>query len=124
MTCLESQNSAVAFKAASIAQDELAAKFLIEGCRVLSSRYQASASAKNRIAGNSVYAFFGQNTVSKDEASNLKRFYTPMEEGSAFRVYCDERAKYTDITVEHYSSIIATSGLGVRKIAVKEGDSE
>ncbi len=121
MTSLESQNSAVAFKASAMAQSELAAKFLLERCEVLSSRYQTSASEKTQIAGKSIYAFFAQNSISKDEASNLKRFYTPMEEGGAFRVYCDERAKYTDITVEHYSSIIATSNLGVRKITVKEG---
>ena len=68
--------------------------------------------------GNSLYAFFAHNVVSKDEPSNLKRFYTPMDEGSAFRVYCDEHAKYTDITVEHYSSIVAASGLGVRKLKI------
>ena len=45
-----------------------------------------------------------------------------MEEGTPVRVYCDETAKYTDITVEHYSSIVATSNLGVRKITVKEGE--
>ena len=121
MTCLESQNSAVAFKAGAMAQSELAAKFLLEGCEVLTSRYQASATQKSQIAGLSVYAFFAQNAISKDEPSNLKRFYTPVEEGGAFRVYCDEHAKYTDITVEHYSSIVATSELGVRKITVKEG---
>ena len=71
---------------------------------------------------DSVYAFFGQNSISKDEPSNLKRFYTPMEEGTPFRVYCDESAKYTDITVEHYSSIVATSDLGVRKLSIKEGE--
>lgn len=123
MTCLESQNSAVAFKAAAAAQSEIAAKFLLDGCEVLSSRYQSSPSEKIQILGKSVYAFFAQNTISKDEASNLKRFYTPMEEGSAFRVYCDEHAKFTDLTVEHYSSIVATSELGVRKITVKEGES-
>ena len=121
MTCLESQNSAVAFKAAAAAQSEIAAKFLLEGCKVLSSRYQSSPSEKTQILGKSVYAFFAQNAISKDEASNLKRFYTPMDEGTAFRVYCDEHAKYTDLTVEHYSSIVATSELGVRKITVKEG---
>ena len=120
MTCLESQNSAVAFKGAAMAQDELAGKFLLDGCRVLSSRYQSSASAKSRIAGSTIYAFFARNSISKDEPSNLKRFYTPTEEGSPFRVYCDEHAKYTDLTVEHYSSIVATSSLGVRKLKIKE----
>ena len=118
MTCLESQNSAVAFKGAAMAQDELAGKFMLDGCRVISSRYQSSASEKSKVLGNSLYAFFAQNAVSKDEPSNLKRFYTPMDEGSAFRVYCDEHAKYTDITVEHYSSIVAASGLGVRKLKI------
>ena len=120
MTCLESQNSAVAFKGAAMAQDELAGKFLLDGCRVLSSRYQSSASEKSRIAGSTIYAFFARNSISKDEPSNLKRFYTPTEEGSPFRVYCDEHAKYTDLTVEHYSSIVATSSLGVRKLKIKE----
>lgn len=122
MTCLEKQNSAVAFKGSAMAQEELAQKFLLDGCKVMSARYQISPTAKSQIAGRNVYAFFAQNSVSKDEPSNLKRFYTPMEEGSPFRVYCDETAKYTDITVEHYSSIVATSSLGVRKISVKEGD--
>ena len=35
-----------------------------------------------------------------------------------------QRIKRWLITVEHYSSIIATSGLGVRKISVTEGASE
>ncbi|MBE6410943.1 MAG: hypothetical protein E7036_00130 [Opitutales bacterium] len=118
MTCLESQNSAVAFKGASMLQSELAGKFLLDGCEVLSSRYQSASTQKSQILGDTVFAFFGQNTVSKDEPSNLKRFYTPTEEGSAFRVYCDEHAKYTDITVEHYSSIVATSKLGVRKLSI------
>ena len=121
MTCLESQNSAVAFKGASMLQSELAGKFLLDGCEVLSSRYQSAAAQKSQILGDTIYAFYGQNTVSKDEPSNLKRFYTPMEDGSQFRVYCDENAKYTDITVEHYSSIVATSNLGVRKLSIKEG---
>lgn len=123
MTAFESQNNAVAFKAGSMSQAELAAKFLLEACNVVSSRYQSAPSQKTQIVGSSVYAFYAQNTISKDEPSNLKRFYTPAEEGGAFRVYCDEHAKYTDLTVEHYSSIIATSELGVKKITVQEGES-
>lgn len=121
MSCLEKQNSAVAFKGSAMAQEELANKFLLDGCKVMSARYQTSLSAKAQIAGRNVYAFFAQNAISKDEPSNLKRFYTPSEDGAQFKVYCEETAKYTDITVEHYSSIVATSNLGVRKLTVKEG---
>ncbi len=123
MTVYESQNNAVAFKAGAMSQSELAAKFLLESCSVMSSRYQSAPNQKSQIVGSSIYAFYAQNTISKDEPSNLKRFYTPTEDG-AFRVYCDEHAKYTDLTVEHYSSIIATSELGARKLTVQEGDSE
>ena len=121
MTSLESQNSAVAFKGAAMEKDELAGKFMLDGCEVLSSRYQSAPATKSKILADAVFAFFAQNTISKDEPSNLKRFYTPTEEGGAFRVYCDEHAKYTDITVEHYSSIVATSALGVRKLTVQKG---
>ena len=120
MTCLEAQNSAVAFKGAAMAKSELAGKFLLDACEVLSSRYQSAPSQKTQILGKSVYAFYAQSSISKDEPSNLKRFFTPMDEGSAFRVYSEEHAKYTDITVEHYSSIVATSDLGVRKFTITE----
>ncbi len=122
MTAYESQNSAVAFKAGAMVKNELASKFLLEGVEVMSARYQSSPSEKARVIGNEIYAFYARDGISKDEASNLKRFYTPMEEGSAFRVYCDEHAKYTDLTVEHYSSIVAASNLGVRKLKVQEGE--
>ena len=70
MTCLESQNSAVAFKGAAMAQDELAGKFLLDGCRVLASRFQSSDTAKSKILGNTVYAFYAQNAVSNRRTSN------------------------------------------------------
>ena len=120
MNSLESQNTAVAFKAGSIALSDLAAKFLLDSCEVMSARYQSAPAEKAQILGNSVYAFYAKDGISKDEPSNLKRFFTPTEEGTSFRVYCDEHAKYTDITVEHYSSIVATSSLGAGKISVSE----
>lgn len=54
---------------------------------------------------------------------NRQKLSARLAEGlrAAFRVYCDEHAKYTDITVEHYSSIVAASELGVRKLEIKEG---
>jgi hypothetical protein len=33
-------------------------------------------------------------------------------------VYVDQRAKFTDLTVEHYSNIVITSSLGIRKLTV------
>ena len=119
MSCLESQSSSVAFRASSLSPEELGKKFMLDGCEVVSARYQATSTTKAKIASDKVFAFCAFDGVSKDEPSNLKRFYTPTQDGTPFRVYCDEHAKYTDITVEHYSSIIAASDLGVRAISVK-----
>lgn len=118
LDCLENQSTSVAFRASSLTPDELAAKFMLEGCKVLSARYQQSPTQKAKIASNKIFAFCAFDGASKDEPSNLKRFYTPSPEGTAFRVYLEEHAKYTDITVEHYSSIVATSTLGVRSLEI------
>ena len=116
-SCLEKQSTSGAFKSGSMTPNELAQKLMLDGCKIAGARYQ-TASGKTQIGSLNVYAFFAQNGISKDEASNLKRFYTPTEDGTMFRVYCQEYAKYTDITVEHYSSIVACSNLGVRKLCV------
>jgi len=116
LSALEAQattNSVSAFN-----PDELATKLLLDGCKIASARYQNALESKASIVKDEVFAFFAQDGISKDEASNLKRFYTPSEDGTMFKVYCDEHAKYTDITVEHYSSIVASSNLGVRKLNV------
>lgn len=114
----EVQQSAGAFSGAALTAEALAAKLFVEGIRVASARYQSSASAKSTVVGSAVYAFFAQEAYGKDEPSNLKRFVTPVDGGGNFRVYLEASAKYTDITVEHYSNVIATSALGVRKLTV------
>lgn len=114
----ETQDTAGAHAGASFTLDDLARKLFLDSARVFSARYQSSSSAKSTVVGNAVYAFFGQQALSKDEPSNLKRFVTPAESGSSFRVFREEHAKFTDLTVEHYSSVVATSALGIRKLTV------
>ncbi|MBR4598104.1 MAG: hypothetical protein IKO42_06900 [Opitutales bacterium] len=115
---LESQSTAVALRASALNPGELAAKFMLDGCKVMSARYQQTPSQKAKIASNKIFAFCAFGGVSKDEPSNLKRFYTPSSEGTAFKVYLEEHSKYTDITVEHYSSIVAASALGARALEI------
>ncbi len=108
MTCLESQSNAVAFRAGAMTPEELSAKLMLEGCKVVSARYQTDVANKAGAMSSVAYAFYASDAVTKDEPSNFKRFYTPMDDGNMYRVYCEEHAKYTDISVEHYSSIINT----------------
>ncbi len=113
----DQQDNAGASRSAGLTPDELAPKLFVEGVRILRARYQSSETAKANILGNSVYAYYAEQSGIKDEPSNLKRFVTPTEQG-AYRVYVDEHAKYTDLTVEHYSNIVVTSDLGIRKLAI------
>jgi hypothetical protein len=83
----------------------------------MGARYQ-DVSSKTAILGNEIYTFFTKNEIMKDEPANIKRFVTPVDGGSAFRVYVDEHSKFSDITVEHYSNIVITSTAGIRKLVV------
>jgi hypothetical protein len=111
------QNNAGSNRAAGLSLDELARKLFVDEVRVMGARYQ-DASSKTAILGNEVYAFFTKNEIMKDEPANIKRFVTPVDGGSSFRVYVDEHSKFSDITVEHYSNIVITSATGIRKLAI------
>ena len=113
----DAQNNAGAFRLAGLTQDELARKLFIDGVKVMSARYQSSSSAKSRILGDQVFLFYALEGQMKDEPSNIKRFVTPAEDG-LFRVFVEDHSKFTDITVEHYSNVVITSSLGIRKITV------
>lgn len=117
--CFAAQDNAGAFHNAGKAPAEVSSTLFLEGLRVLSARYQSSASAKSAILGDMVYAFYAEDGNTREDPSNLKRFVTPTEAGT-YRVYVEEHAKYTDLSVEHYSSIVATSSLGVHALTVSD----
>lgn len=80
-------------------------------------RFQQSASAKAKIIAEKVYIYYAARGLMNDDPSNIKRFVT-MTPGGQFRVYVWTRLKKTLVAVEHYSRILCTSTLGIRKIAV------
>lgn len=116
----EAQTAPAAGRAAGLLPEELARKLFVDGARVVSARYQETATAKAAVLGNTVYLYRAQDGLMKDEPSNIKRFVTPAE-GGLFRVYVEPSAKFTDLTVEHYSNVVITSSLGVRALAVSDG---
>jgi hypothetical protein len=98
--------------------EELARKLGIDVARVISARYQSSSSAKSKVLDAIVYAFLAEEVLDKDDPSNIKRFVSPTQQGAMWGVYIEEFPKYTDITVEHYSNIVITSTLGIRKLTI------
>ena len=82
----------------------------------MSARYQATSSSKSAVLGNQVFMYYALDGQMKDEPSNIKRFVTPSDSGGAFRVFVQDHSKFTDLTVEHYSNVVITSDLAIRKI--------
>lgn len=115
MDVYEAQDTPYAGRAAGMTLEQLAAKYMVDRVAVVKARYQSSASAKTVIVPSVVYTYIAQPGASKDDPTNIKRFVTPTGSGR-YRVYIEEHAKFTDISVEHYSNIVATSTLGVRKL--------
>lgn len=94
--------------------DQLATHYGLEAIEVAKARLD---SAESKSLLNNVILFNAHHVLDKDDPSNLKRFITPTEEG-LFRVFVENHAKFTDISVEHYSNIITTSILGVKKLII------
>lgn len=115
------QDKAGAF-AASTTPEELAAALSVERIVVPTEVYQSSKTAKTDIVGLAVIGFYGQDNPGKEDASTLKRFVTGVEGGGDIRVYRRELGpKLIEVTVEHYSNIVATSTVGVAHLAITAG---
>lgn len=113
------QSTAAAQRAAMLSMDELSQRLFVDEIRVLRARFQEEGDRTAAILGNEIYLFYTRNELIKDEPANIKRFVTPID-GNNFRVYVEEHAKFTDLTVEHYSNIMVTSSAGIVKLSIEE----
>jgi len=113
------QASAGGYASAGLTPDELAGFLGVQGIRVSRERYQSSASAKSKIVPDNVFMFYANDALSIDDPSTAKRFWTPVEGGGKYRVYQQQMsAKMVDLTVEHYSKVLATATVGLRKLTI------
>lgn len=96
--------------------EELGQWLGVDRLEKVSTRYQATKTTKSKALGI-ILMFTADDSIMKDDPSNIKRFITPTDAGR-FKVYVEEHAKFTDISVEHYSNISATSTLGVRSLTI------
>lgn len=115
--CYASQNNAGARIAAELPREALAEKLLVENVQLIKQVHLGLQGKE--LEGDEIFAFYAQNGLLKDEPSAVKRFVTPFDDGHLFRVYVEPHTKYTDITVEHYSNIVVTSGTNILQIKVK-----
>lgn len=107
---LEAQNTAGSNASAARTPTQVAQFLGLKDMKLSTELFQVDASTKQRILTSKVLVFYSEASILKDDPTSLKRFYTPCDGGTIFRVYRIEHAKYVDIIVEHYSNIVAGAG--------------
>lgn len=118
----EAQNTAGGFAAAQRTVSEVAEFLGLDDGYVSKERFETgsySTPAKTQIVNNLVILFLAQQNQGPEDPSNIKRFVSQTQGGTPFRVFEQViDAKRVDITVEHYSDIVATSTLGIQQLTV------
>jgi hypothetical protein len=113
------QATAGGFASSALTLEQLASFLGVDGVRVSRERYQSAAAAKSKVVPDVVLMFFGQDGVTTEDPTSAKRFWSPVEGGGKFRVYEQQvSAKMIDLTVEHYSNVLVTSTVGLRKLTI------
>ena len=113
------QASAGGFASSTLTPEQLASFLGVDGVRVSRERYQSAAATKSKVVPDVVLLFYGQDGVTTDDPTHAKRFWSAVEGGGKFRVYEQQvSAKMVDITVEHYSNVLVTSSVGLRKLTI------
>jgi len=85
------------------------------------SLYQSKkGAAKADILSALAYVYSAEQGQLLDDPSNIKRVWSPTDDGQRFAVYVDAKRKFTDITVEHYSTFISPITAGVRKLTIAQ----
>jgi hypothetical protein len=118
----EASTKAGALMLANRTPAELAAALGVDDFHVSKTVYRAAkGGAKASLLANYVFMYYKDEIASKEDGSNLKRFWSPCDGGEEFRVYVDEtKAKTIDVTVEQYSLITAVDTGGIRKFTVTQ----
>jgi hypothetical protein len=102
--------------------EELARMLNVDRVVVLRHRYttKKSDTSKTKVSNLRVRALYLSPVATEDDASNVKRFYTPAAGGAGIiGVHVDDtKAKFVDLTIEHYSRIVGTSTVGCKRYNV------
>lgn len=116
----EASTKAGALALASYSPAQLADKLGVETVHVSKTVYKATKSGSKALAlGSYMIALYTDAVVSKEDGSNVKRFWTPCEGGQQFRVYVDQsKAKTVEVVVEQYSSVAVTDSTGINMYTV------
>ena len=118
--CYEAQTNMTGYASIGLmGPEQLKARLMVDDVRVSKERYQSAASSKSEIVSNLIFALYAQDGVDTEDPTNVKRFVSEFDAeqgGGRVRVYVQQiSSKLVAITVEHYSKVVVTSSLGMRK---------
>lgn len=96
------------------------ARYLNVGRVVLEDGIKQTAKGGNKVdtLGLLAYSYSAMESAIMEDASNIKRAYSPVTGGGEWAVAIQENAVFTDITVWHESKIFVPISTGIRKITV------
>jgi hypothetical protein len=115
----EGQNNAGGYAAAGRDQIALARYLSVDQVLIAEARYATSASAKAEALSNLVLMYNALAGATVEDASNIKRFWSPCDNGMELMVHrWDIGPKKLCIAVELYELLKITSTLGIRKFTV------
>jgi len=113
----EAQNNPLGYTNAGKTPQQIAEALLISRGMVSKSVYQSAANAKALIQTGTIVLFQADDMADTEDPTNLKRFWSPTDSGPT-RVYVYNHGKFTDVFVELYSRIVATTTLGIQQLTV------
>lgn len=101
---------------AAYTTEQLAAYLGVQNVVRHEDLYQVKKNGNKTTIYGHVLIYNAQAGQTEDDPSNIKRFTSNTDAGGRWGVYVEERAKFTDITVEHYSTFVVPISKGIRKI--------
>ena len=113
------QDNAGGYASAGLTIQQVAQFLTLEQGLVCQARYSTSASAKAEALSNLVLLFNALAGATVMDASNIKRFWSPCDNGQEIMVHrWDIGPKKMAIAVELYELMKITSTLGIRKLTI------
>lgn len=104
---------------ASLTPEQVAQALAVDRVHVSKSVAKSTKKGtKAQVFASNVFAYYADPIASKDDASNLKRFFSPCREGGEFAVYVNEMDKVVEVSVEQYSTPAVTDTTGIRSLTV------
>jgi hypothetical protein len=117
--CYGAQNTPAGYGNRAMTEAEIAGWIGVDDVKVSRARYSSTAAARTQVISNLVLSYIAETGATPEDPSNIKRFVSPTEGGTPFRVYEQQISSHLiDITVEHYSNVLITSTLGIQQVTV------